>query len=456
LSRYFEQVTVIERDRYPDTPAPRKGVPQSRHTHFMLARGWDILEQLFPGLTERMISAGAPRIEQAADVMWLGQTGWYPRFPSGITTISCSRTLLEWGLLQWLAGSGSIRVLEATSVTGLLASPDGTTVTGVTATPYHPPQKGRQKGSGRVDESLPETRHQADFVVDASGRTSQTPQWLQQLGYDLPPENAIKPFVGYASRQYSCASDSLPDWKTLLIQSRPPHNNRAASLLMVENNRWSLTMSNVGGNYPPTSEEGFLAFAREMPTMLLYDFISQCKPESPIYGYRIPRTRMRHYEKMSRWPERFVTLGDAVCTFNPVYGQGMSVGAEGALAMEHCLHDHLRRSRSGSLDGLARYFQQHLAQVLSIPWMLSSGEDSRYPSTQGEGVQDNPLVHVTRWYTDGVIRYAARSPNAYQTLLELIHLGKPFTTLLQPPLVVNALACNIEAVASSIEGGLID
>lgn len=437
LADYFDQVTVLERDRYPDTPAVRKGVPHSHHTHFMLIRGWRILDQLFPGLSHELVAEGAPTIELAADVRWYGRRGWYPRFPTGLLTFSCSRHMLEWGIRRRLATHHNVVFREQTSAVGLLASPDRASITGVRVRAYDPHTK----------EHGPETSVSADLVVDATGRISKTPQWLGELGYPAPQQTVVKSFVGYASCQFSCPAPggSPPDWKTLLVQSRPPANNRAASLLLVEHNRWSLTMSNVGGDYPPTTEAGFLAFARAMATPELYDFIKACRPESPIYSYRVPRTRLIHYEQLSRWPEGYVVLGDAVCTFNPVYGQGMTVCAEGVMTLVTTLRDQRLRSPSGDLSGLSRRFQHNLYHAIRFPWLLSTGEDGRYPTTQG--ASKHPVVQAARWYIDGMMRYATEDPRAYQTLLELVHLDRPMTTLANPTFFVNALAQNIEAIA---------
>lgn len=439
LADYFERVTVIERDSYPDTPADRKGLPHARHTHFMLIRGWLALEHLLPGVAEDLVCHGAPVVELAADVRWAGRAGWYPRFPTGLVSVSCSRNMMEWGIRRHLARHEQINVLQETNVTGLLASADRSSIVGVQTVPYHPALHREGKA----------TPIYADLIIDASGRTSQSPQWLADLGYASPDESVIRPLVGYASRFYRPPNGNghgSPDWKTLLVQNNPTVNNRAASLLQVEHNRWSLTVSSVGGDYPPTDEAGFLAFTQHLASPAVYEFIKECEPSTPVYSYRIPRNRLRHYETMRRLPERYLVMGDAVCTLNPIYGQGMTVCAEAALTLAHALREQHERRPSGDLTGLSRRFQRQLARVIERPWLLSTGEDGRYPTT--EGGQRDPLTNLMRWYTDGVIRYANESPRAYLTLLELLHLDRPWSTLLRPDLLVNALAVNLEQMAA--------
>lgn len=437
LANYFHRVTIVERDRLPQTPAARKGVPQARHTHFMLVRGKMILEHFFPGIMDELVAAGATPLELSADVMWLAKEHLFPRFPTNLMTFSCSRNLLEWGVRQRLATYPQVQFMDGTSVTGLVGNADNTRIVGVQTRPYYNPQEHQDPSQ--------ETTIYANMVVDASGKVSQTPHWLQALGYPMPRQTIIKPYVGYATRYYTFPEDVRPDWKVLLVPNIQPTDTCSASLLKVEDNRWFLTMSGVGGNYPPTRDPGFLEFARSLPNPYLYDFMKDCKPESPIYGSRIPRNRLLHYEEMRRWPEQFVVLGDAVCTFNPIYGQGMTVGAEGALLLEAFLQDQSCRKPSGDLTGLARDYQRALAKALAVPWMFTTGEDLRYTTT--EGGQQNMMSRLMRWYMDGVVYYATENALAYQTLLEVLHLVKSPSSLFHPTIMVNALALSIEALA---------
>ncbi len=427
LADHYAYVTVVERDRLPATPALRKGAPQARHTHFMLVRGWLMFESLLPTLATDLLRAGAVPVEQAADVRWLGATGWYPRYHSHLVTLSCSRPLLEWVLRDLVLRNPRVRLLEQSSVCGLL--PDGAGVAGVRLHRYAPPAPHGE------EEAL-----RAALVVDASGRTSRTPQWLAELGYPAPQESAIYPMVGYATRHYTRASGApVPDWKTLLVQNRPPHATRAAALVRVEDDRWFLTMSSVGGDYPPTREAGFDAFARSLPTAAVADFLDASTPQSPIYSYRIPRSRMRHYERMARWPSGLMVLGDAACTFNPIYGQGMTVCAESVLLLADVL-----REQQHARDRACR-FQQRLARVLALPWKMAVAEDARYPTTRG--AHPDPLMRLAQWYADGVIRHAAGSASAYQVLLEVLHLRRSPVVLARPDLLRGALAAHLAALA---------
>src|SRR5262249_6340950 len=150
-------------------------------------------------------------------------------------------------------------------------------------------------------------------------------------------------------------------------------------IVPIEGGRWLVTLTGRGGATPPTDEAGFLEFARNLPSPVLYEALREAEPLSPISGFRGTENRLRHFERLRRWPEGFVVLGDAACAFNPVYGQGMTTAALGAVALGECLKE--QRRRGGQPAGVARRFQQKLAEVTGVPWTLATGEDHRYATT---------------------------------------------------------------------------
>lgn len=427
LADHFAHVTVVERDTIPDTPIPRKGVPQAHQLHNLVVRGCMILDQLFPGLHEQLTAAGASLIEWPSDMLWLGKAGWSPRFRTGLTSYSCTRYLLEWGVrAQLKATFPNVSILEKQRVNALVANQDNTRIIGVQL----------QTQAENDAETSNSTSHtlSADLVVDASGRTSQTPKWLASLGYPEPTQTTINPHVGYASRYYETPDGFAEDWKVLLVQSRPPENNRAGASFVMENNLRVVTLVGVGKDYPPTDDQGFLDFARSLPTPRLAEFISHARPATPLYGYRIPYNRQIHYERMARWPDGFVVLGDAVCSFNPTYGQGMTVSGEGVLALDACMREQRQRHPSGALIGLGRRFQQKLSQVIATPWTFTTGEDSRYPTT--EGSKQDPQTKMMQWLLDGVMLYAIENKEMHRTLVEVMHMVKSPEALLRPDFVL--------------------
>jgi flavin-dependent dehydrogenase len=419
LADHFARVTIVERDSLPDGPAFRKGVPQSRHLHVLLSSGRTVLGQLFPGIDEELSAAGAIPVEWPRDVLWLTARGWCTRFTTDIRILCASRELLEWSVRRRLAALDRVRFLTGHEVTGLIAIADQRQITGV-----------RLRARPAVSEST-ETLP-AGLVVDASGRQSHAPDWLAALGYERPAETRINAFLGYASRLYTVPQDARADWQILYLQGEPARNGRGGALFPVEGNRWIVTLAGVGRDYPPTDDAGFLAFARGLRSPLLYDAIKDAQPLTPIHGYQRTENQRRFYEKLARRPERFLVTGDALCAFNPVYGQGMTAAAQGALVL-----DQLLREQGGEVAGLPRRFEREVARVNAAAWLIATGEDLRYPTT--EGGERTVQTRLTHRYFDRVIGAATRDAHVNLAFLKVLQLDAPPATLFRPGILAPAL-----------------
>ena len=248
LSRRFDRVTIVERDRFPGGPTRRNGVLQASHQHIMLRRGTDILERLFPGIRGELVAAGAPLVDMANDAAWLTPFGWGVRFPSELVMLTCSRDLLEWSVRRRVAALPKVRFLQSAEVTGLLPAANGVDRVGGVKIRF----RGERDGE-RGEEVL-----RADLVVDASGRPSRAPRWLKDLGYEPPQESVIDAHLGYTSRLYRIPKGFEPGWKGAYVQLAPPEHTRGGALLPIEGGRWMVTLAGTGGDYPPTDERGFL------------------------------------------------------------------------------------------------------------------------------------------------------------------------------------------------------
>ena len=420
LSERFEQVTIVERDHFPEGPGFRRGIPQSRHLHAFMIRGRMIADRLFPGLSEELEEAGAVPMDSADDFEWLTPAGFAPRFPSGLPLLMCSRDLLEWTVRRRVAALPRVRFLQRTDVTGLLPTPDGKAVAAVKI------HSRDGESATRSEEPL-----RAELVVDASGRNSNASKWLEALGYAPPEETHINSHLGYASRIYERPEWFDGDWKGLNVQAAPPLVTRGGALFPLEGNRWMVTLSGVGGDYPPTDEEGFIDFARSLRSPMLYEAIEDATPLSDISGYRDTANRRRHYEKLSRQPDNFLVTGDSACAFNPVYAQGMTTAALGAEALEECLRD------SGDLTGLSKRFQKKLAKANAASWLLATGEDFRVRGV--EGGKATFATRVTHRYMDRVLALSLRDVGVRQTFLEVFHMLKAPTALFTPSVAAKAL-----------------
>jgi 2-polyprenyl-6-methoxyphenol hydroxylase-like FAD-dependent oxidoreductase len=366
--------------------------------------------------------------------MWFSPVGWGCRFRSDLMTYACSRDLLEWGVRRRVATYGGVRFLQACDVIDLLPNSNKTGVAGVR---MRPRDRTGAEPAGTADLS-------ADLVIDASGRSSRAPHWLEALSYMPPAETTINSFLGYATCIYARPPGMPVDWKALLIQARPPVSARGGGLYPLEGDRWVVTLAGAARDYPPIDEAGFLEFARTLASPLLYEAIKDAEPLSPIYGYQRTENRLCHYERLTRWPEGFVVLGDAVCAFNPVYGQGMTAAAQAALLLEHCLR--AQRQRNAEVRGMARHFQRQLARINTVPWLLATGEDFRYPAT--EGGQPNRITRLMHRYIDRVMLCAVEHPDVFTAFLEVAHLLKPPAVLLRPDILARVLVDAFEPIVN--------
>jgi 2-polyprenyl-6-methoxyphenol hydroxylase-like FAD-dependent oxidoreductase len=423
LADHFGRVTLIDRDRLPDGAAFRKGVPQSRHLHILLARGLEIVRQLFPGIDEDLLAAGAVPVEWPRDALWLTSRGWSRRFSLGIRVLSASRELVEWTVRRRLLATGNVCLLQGHEAVGLLPSADGRAVAGVRL-------RARPSADGTAGEvaDLP-----AGFVVDASGRNSRSPEWLAQLGYEPPAETKISSFLGYASRYYAIPKDAGADWRIIVLQGKPPAIARGGALFPVEGDRWLVTLAGAGRDYPPTDDDGFLAFAQSLRSPVLFEAIRNAEPLTPVYGYQRTENQRRSYERLDRQPERFLVTGDAICAFNPIYAQGMTAAAQGALVLAQLLREHAGRD----LIGLPRRFQADVAKANAGAWLVATGEDLRYPTT--EGGDRNLQTRLSHRYLDRVIGAATRNREVNRAFLNVLQLVAPPTTLFRPGVLVPAL-----------------
>ncbi|MCY1062609.1 NAD(P)-binding protein [Nannocystis sp. SCPEA4] len=413
LTRHYERVTVLDRDLLPGGPEPRAGAPQSHHVHVLLTRGWQILSEQFPGLGDALAAAGAHEYDWLADVEWHTPFGVMPRGPSTLRSRACTRGLLEWNVRARLVADDRVRVHAGYEVTGLQNA--GERIVGVQV----------HRRAGAPELAVDDLR--ADLVVDASGRASKAPTWLAALGYPEPAETVIDAQLGYATRLYELRA--RPDWKVLYIMGKPGQNPRGGVVYAVEGGRHIVTLVGYGGAFPPTDEAGFLEFAGGLRTPALRDVLAGATPCSSIHGYRRTENRLRHYERLRRWPHGFVVLGDAACALNPVYGQGMSVAAVASTHLDAEL-----RARPGQPPGLR--FQKRLAAGNQAAFMTAVGDDLRWPGTTGK---PSPGLKVMHRLVDRIFSAATHSPDVQLRMMQVLHLLRPSSALFHPSVLRRAL-----------------
>lgn len=423
LCDHFERVTIIDRDRLPERPEPRKGAPQARHLHALMNRGLRILNSFFPRLQEELVARGALVIDMANDMTWLTPTGWGVNFQSDIAILGCSRDLLEWCVRQQLSAMPQVQFVDGCNVGGLVSTHDRNGIGGLRIQ--------------RRDVDPAEETIEAELIVDASGRGSRAPQWLKELGHETPEEIVVDASLGYTSRVFRRSCKLRSGRYGAYVQPAPPESNRGGVLFPVEGDRWILTLAGYGGDYPPTDEDGFMEFMRSLRSSIIYDAVRDAAPLSEIYSYRATENRLRCYHKLSRIPDGLVVLGDAVCAFNPVYAQGMTAAALSALTLGECLTEQQKRRRDGSLFGFSLRFQKKLAKVNSAPWMLATSEDFRVRGVTG-GTPDR-LTRFMQRYVDRVVALSTESAVVRDSLLRVFNLLEGPQTLFHPQIVLRVV-----------------
>lgn len=409
LSDFYGTVTLLERDGFPASDVPRKGVPQGRHAHGLLARGRSVIEQFFPGWTAEVVASGGVSCDIAGDIDWFGHGVAIKRAPSELIGLLASRPVLEGHVRRRLLALPNVRAIENCTVQGLLAEGNAAI-------------RGVRVRIGSTEEVI-----DADLVVDASGRGSSSPAWLEGLGYLRPEEERIEIGIGYTTRIYRRRPTDLGGKKAVVVAGSGPNWRNGVVLYQAED-RWIVSIGGFFDDHAAADDLLFAAFAGSLPTSDIYDIVAHAEPLSDFVSYRYPANQRRRYEKLAAFPKGYLVVGDAICSFNPVYGQGMTVAAQEAALLQQCLEQ-------GDAD-LARRFFAAATAAIDVPWDIAVGNDLRHPRVQGP----RPFkVRFINWYI-GKLHMAARHDARLATdFLRVANLASPPTLLLSPANVLRVI-----------------
>jgi 2-polyprenyl-6-methoxyphenol hydroxylase-like FAD-dependent oxidoreductase len=419
LANHFKQVVVLERDILPRDAKSRPGAAQGRHTHVLLGGGLRALCKLFPEFDQDLAEAGAVRLSAGLDL--LVETPGYDPFPQrdfDLVTYSASRPLIELTIRKRLEHDRNILVLEGCRVGSIVMTPDGARIAAVT---YE-----TKDGKG---ETLA-----ADLVIDASGRGAVTLDLLQATGRSLPEETVIGINCQYATATFAIPDNAPVNYKGVMHLPSAPESSRAATLFPIEGNRWIVSLTARHGDQPPGDYEGFFAFARSLRTPTIFEAIKHARLLDPIVGYGFPGSVKRHFERLTCFPLGLLPLGDAICRFNPVYGQGMSVAAQEATLLSDLL-----QSTSTDPNRLARLAASYFAgmpALLEVPWSVTA-LDLVYPRTTGLRPPD---FQRTLKFREALMRLASHDAEVHKLFFEVNQLIRAPSAFRDPALQQRVMA----------------
>jgi 2-polyprenyl-6-methoxyphenol hydroxylase-like FAD-dependent oxidoreductase len=413
LADSYGQVIVIERDQLPETSMHRRGVPHGRHLHALAARGQQALEELFPGLTAELVAHGAMAGSLLANARMCLSGHRLRQTDTGLVLLCASRPFLEAHVRARVRAHPNVTWLDRCDVVGLATSPDSRRVTGA-------------RVLRRADSSAEEVLL-ADLVVDASGRGSRTPAWLESLGYPSPELEQVRIGLAYATRIYRLSPGALGG-DLAILDAATPQLPRTGALLALEGDRWMVTLAGILGDRPPTDPDGFVDFARSLRFSDIYETIRDAEPLDDPVGFHFPASARHRYERLARFPAGFLVVGDAVCSFNPIYGQGMSVAALEALMMR----GHLERGIEPQPN---RWFRD-LARVIDVAWDMSAGGDLVFPGVPGRRTLKSRLLGA---YLARLHAAAAHDAELAAAFIRVAGLVAPPQSLLHPSVVLRVL-----------------
>ena len=432
LSDYFERITIFEADTPPDEPVPRKGVPQGAHAHGLMAGGADVLRKYFPGFHDDLVAAGAEYVDPTLN--WRMYVGgrWTPRIESGLGTYVMSRPLLEAVVRKHTVAIANVELRDASPVSGYThntrevhgagatSNDSNTVVTGVTL---------EQSGETVA----------ADFVADVSGRSSKAASWIEAMGFTPPERSNIGIDVGYVTFEVAEPANKQRDWSLLFVTQKDiPKDTRAGGIFYKEGGRYLVTASGFHKDYPPTDWPGFLVYMKALPYPSIYNEIKDLQPMGEAKEYRYASYLRRHYERLQDFPQRLVVLGDAICSFNPVYGQGMTVAAKEVEHLDACLKQCLEGSGldNGRLDKVAQPFFKGASKFIDAAWDSTTVEDFRYPQTRGERPRGYGLA---KWLNRKFFALSGTDEEFSVAFFKVFSLVEPPESLLKPKYLLKAL-----------------
>lgn len=412
LAEVCHEVVLVERGELPDTPAPRVGVPQGMHAHGLLAGGLAALEQLLPGLCQELQQRGCPTGDNLRDAAWVFSGRRLALGDSGVHGMTVARPVLEHAIRRRVAQLPNLSIRTSAKVNGLLRR-EGR-VTGVRLA----------SALGGAEEQLT-----ADLVVDASGRHSQLSQWLAALGLTAPRVEEVALETHYTSQIYSRRPRHLNGGIALMIVS-DPKVPRGGIALALDEQRWLVSQYAMRGERPPQDHAGFVRFARTLASPALAEILEDSEPQGETRTLRFSSSIRRHYGQMRDFPTGLLVCGDALASFNPTFGQGITVAAKQALLLRGL-------GTRAALADLGKVFLLRASPIVDVAWNASVGRTFLYPGVVG---RPTLRMRLTNAYLPRVVAKACEDAEVATALLKVMHFLAPPQSLLSPGLMRRLLS----------------
>lgn len=411
LADAFAEVTVVDRDPLPDEPVDRRGVPQAKQPHQMHEAGRATLEDLFPGFGEELLSAGGLVVDMASDMEFYHEGELLADGPKRLPSYTASRPLFEQIVRKRVADIDAITFRSGHQFVNYIEDETATAVRGVTVT---------------TDDG-DQTEIPAELVVDATGRTSRTPNWLENHGYETPPTDEIQIDVTYNT----VAVERPPSERRLVVVPPEPPRTRGGGALPIEDDRWLVTIQGMYGDDVLRTPDEFVSQAADLPVPAVQELLETHEWVSDdIHHYPFTSNVRRRYEDLNRFPDGLVVVGDAIASINPLYGQGMSIAALEALLLHHAI----AADESGNL---ALRFFDRIEEVVDIAWMIAVGGDLNFP--QAEGTKPRG-ASIFDWYVSRLLQKARSDGTLRDAYTRVMRMEKPPTSLFRPGVVRRVLS----------------
>ena len=404
----FGEVVVLERDELLGEPRVRGGAPQTSQPHSMLEAGRATLDDFFPGFSDSVRATGGLELDMTGDVVWYNRGGAVAEANAELSALYASRPLFEHVVRERVREDGDIHIRDGCHFIDYEHDADRERVTGVRF-------RDRDGAVATLDAAV---------TVDATGRTSRTPRWLERHGYPVPDSDRVSVDVTYSTVRIARPASVQ---RGVLIAPEP-ERPRGAAMLPVEGDRWEVLLQGLHGERSPVERERFVEWAEALP---LDDVATQLRDRewlSGIQRYPFPASVRRHYDALSRFPDGLVVTGDAVASFNPIYEQGMSVAALDALALHHEL--------PGGIDGLGPRVFDRVSDVVDEAWTTAVVGDFVFDRTTGDKPFATDLLNS---YADRLVTGAHDDGVLTEAFLRVFRLERPATSLLRPRILWRVL-----------------